>query len=202
MGGLSFLWISWAIWIFVTFFMKKQSPYRTKLAAALLGMIICSSFHFPIGGLDIYAGGLFALLFCYHLLAVEKKRTIIYFFICSYIVTAAYSALHLFEIYDPVLIIFNKDWMMAIILAYIVLILQKTLKGRLILLVSGTMQGEILLAIVVDKLSFNYPVGSFDYLDICAISSALILGWSFLENARIIFETHLIVNQSEKQKSS
>lgn len=91
---------------------------------------------------------------------------------------------------------------MAIILAYIVLILQKTLKGRLILLVSGTMQGEILFAIVVDKLSFNYPVGSFDYLDICAISAGLILGWSFLENARIIFETHLIVNQSEKQKSS
>lgn len=202
MEGAMFYWISWAFWVYLTFILNKQNPYRLKLAAAVLIVIILSNVHFMAGGFDVFASGLFLLLFSYLIVGREKRRAIIYFFICSFIVTIGYVAFHLFEIFDPVWIILKKEWMMGICFGYLSILLQKTLKGRLLIIVSGTMQGEILYAYILSKYHFPYSIGDFAYLDVCSLITALIVGWSCLENAGHFFQTHFSFIEKGKQKSS
>jgi hypothetical protein len=200
--GLMFYWISWCYWIFLTFILNKQNPYRLRLSAFMLTLIILANYHFTLLGFDLYIGGLFLLFISYASTYKEKIKTITYFFICSFIVTIAYVAFHLFEISDPVWIIFNKDWMMGIFICYLSILLQKKLKDRLLMVASGTMQGEILYSYILKKFDFPYSVGTLSYLDAFALASILLVGWSILENAGFYFENNFSLSQKGKQKSS
>lgn len=202
MEGTMFYFICWSCWVFLTFIVNRQNPYRLKLSCALLMIIILANAHFIVGSYDIYAGGVLMLFIAYLSISKESTKKMIYFFICSFIITIFYVSFHLFEIFDPVWIIFNPDWMMGISLGYLSIILQKTLKGRLLMLISGMMQGEFLYAYILNKYPFPYSIGDFSYLDVCSLTSALLLGWSCLENAGGFFENYFSSIEKGKQKSS
>lgn len=202
MEGSFFYWIFWIFWVFLTFFMNKQNPLRLKLAACLLIIIIHSSVHFVIGGFDLYGSGLILLLLSYYIMGKEKLGPLLYSFICSFTITMAYVAFHLFEIFDPIWIIFQKEWMMGICFSILAILLQKSLTGRLLIIVCGTMQGEVLYAYYLTKFQFSYPIGTLAYLDVCALISLLLVCWSFLENASTIFQNHVHFFEKGKQKSS
>ncbi|MDR6998560.1 hypothetical protein [Neobacillus niacini] len=202
MEGSMFYWICWSFWVYLTFFLNKQNPYRFKLAASILIVIILSTIHFGIGNTEVYASGLFIFILTFISYSKEKLRAIIYFFICSYIVGIAYVTFHLFEIFDPVWIIIKKEWMMGILLGYLAILLQKTLRGRLLIVLNGTMQGEFLYALILSKYHFPYSIGAYAYLDVCALISFLLVGWSFFENAGTIFQNHFNYTGKAKQKSS
>jgi hypothetical protein len=82
------------------------------------------------------------------------------------------------------------------------ILLQKTLKGRLLIIVCGTMQGEIVFAYFLKRFQFSYPIGTLAYLDVCVLISTLLLGWSFLENAGTILQNHFRFSQKGKQNST
>ncbi|EKN69616.1 membrane protein [Neobacillus bataviensis LMG 21833] len=202
MEGAMFYWICWSFWVYLTFLQNKKNPYRLKLSAIILILLFLSNFQFVAGSFEIKAGGLFLLITSYFFLSGEKRRAIIYYFICSLIVSIAYVTFHLFEVFDPVWIIFKKEWMMGIIFGYLVILLQKTLKGRLLIIMIGTMQGEFLYAFILNKFPFPYPIGAFEYLDGCALIVVLLVGWSLLENAGSISQNHFHFFEKGKQKSS
>lgn len=202
MDGSVFYLVYWGLWIILSFILSKQNPYRLKLSALILVLIILANSHFPLAGFDIYTGGLFLLFLSYAFSYKEKFKTILYLFICSFIVMIAYVAFHLFEIYDPVWIIFNKDWMMGICITYLAILLQKGLRGRLLMIASGTMQGEILYAYILRKFDFPYSIGTLSYLDTFALTSVLLVGWSCLENAGFYFENNSNIGHKGKQNSS
>jgi len=191
MEGNMFYWISWMYWIFLTFILDKQWPYRRRLSAFILVMIILSTSHFKVSGFDIYLSSIVLLMAAYFLISREKRTSIFYIFICSFIITISYVTFHLFEIFDPIWVIFKSDWMIAICITILSLLLQNKLKGRLLIAFSGTMQGEILYAYILNKYSFPYVIGSFAYLDVCFLISALLVGWSCLENAGSYFGNHV-----------
>jgi hypothetical protein len=200
--GLLFYWSCWAFWIYLTFILEKQNPFRVKLAAIVLIALILSNIQFMVGEFEIQASGLFILGICYLFISQEKRGGIIYFFICSFIITIAYVTFHLFEIFDPIWIVFKKEWMMGIALWYLAILLQKTLKGRLIIIFAGGMQGEILYAYILNKFQFPYLIGEFAYLDVCSLTALLLAGWSTLENAGTILQNHFHFFEKGKQKSS
>ncbi len=202
LNGSMFLWIFWTLWVYTTFILKKNHPYRLKLSAAVLIVIILANFHLAVRGFDIYTGGLFLLIISYASLLKSKRRVVFYYFICSMIVTISYAAFHLFEIYDPAWLIFNKKWMVGILIGYLAVLLQNSLQGRMFIITSGTMQGEILYAFILQKYHFPYPIGSFEYLDIFALTVVLVAGWNSVENASAFFENYLHSSQKNKQKSS
>jgi hypothetical protein len=153
-------------------------------------------------GNEIYASGVFLLAISYYLIGRQKPGAIIYFFICSFIVTIAYVTFHLFEIFDPIWIVFKKEWMMGIGFTILALLLQKNLLGRLLIIISGTMQGEILYAYILSRYPFPYTISSPAYLDVCFLISALLVGWCSLENAGSFFGNHVNLFGKVKQKSS
>lgn len=200
--GVIFYWSCWAFWIYLTFILEKQNPYRVKLSAIVLIALILSNFQFLVGEFEVQASGLFILGISYLFLSHEKRGAIIYYFICAFIVSIAYVTFHLFEIFDPIWIIFKKEWMMGIGLWYLSILLQKSLKGRLIIIFAGAMQGEILFAYILNKFQFPYLIGAFSSLDVCSITALLLVGWSALENAGSILQNHFHFFEKDKQKSS
>ncbi|WP_446685736.1 YphA family membrane protein [Neobacillus endophyticus] len=202
MEGAVFYLIFWSLWVYITFILQRKYFYRLKLAAMILIIIIFSGSQFSLGPFHFFSSGMVLLFFSYLFISQEKKKTIIYLLICSLIVTIAYVSFHLFEIYDPIWIIFNKDWMQGICIGFLAVSLQKTLKGRLLVIVSGTMQGELLYAYFLNQYQFPYTIGSFDYLDVCSLVVVLLLGWSLLENAGTFFQNYFHFSEKEKQKSS
>jgi hypothetical protein len=202
MEGAIFYLVFWSLWVYLTFILSKQNPYRLKLSAMILMIIIVSNNQFSIGKFEFYYSGIMLLLFCYLFLGQEKLNVIIYQLISSLIVSIAYVSFHLFEIFDPIWIIFNKDWMLGICLGFLAIVLQQTLKGRLLIVVSGTMQGELLYAYILSKFQFPYPIAAFAYLDVCSLVVVLLLVWSLLENAGTIFQNYFHFWEKGKQKSS
>jgi hypothetical protein len=169
-----------------------------KLSVAILTLITLANTHFTLWKFEINLSGIVLIVYCYTALSGEKKKIISYLFICSFIVTIAYVTFHLFEIFDPVWLILKKEWMMGICLGYLAILLQKTLKGRLLIIISGTLQGEILYAYILSEYEFPYQISSFAYLDACALTVALLLGWSFVEFISAYFENHFNIIQKEK----
>ncbi len=202
MEGAVFYWVFWAIWVYVTFILDRQNPYRLKLAGIVLIAIIFSNSHFTFGRFEVAWSGLFLLLFAYSFLANEKYRVIIYHSICSLIVSIAYVSFHLFEIFDPVWIIFKKEWMISIGMSCLTIVLQKKVKGRLVIALSGTMQGEFLTAYILNKLQIPYSIAGFAYLDVCSLITALLVCWSILENASSFLQSHFPFLERTRQKSS
>jgi hypothetical protein len=202
MEGSVFYWILWLFWVCITFFFNKQNPYRTKLAVVILMVIILSDVHFLVESFQFYASGLFMLLLSYIILGKKKLGSLLYAFICSFIVTISYVTFNLFVIFDPVWVIFQKEWMMGVCISFLAIILQTALKDRLLIIVSGTMQGEILYAFYLSKFEFSYPIGTMAYLDVASLIIILLVGWSALENAGTFFQNHFHFLEKGKQKSS
>ncbi|MGG5253781.1 YphA family membrane protein [Neobacillus sp. SM06] len=202
MEGSMFYFLFWCSWIYITFIMKKENPFRTKLAAAVLIVIILADFSIPIGNNKVYAGGLFLLIITYMAAKKVKGKSLAYFFICSFIILIAYVTFHLFELFDPVWLILKKEWMMGIILGYLAILLQKNIWGRLFILISGTMQGEILYAFILSKYGFGYPIAGLAYLDSFSLTAVLLILWSGMENFSVLFERHINVAERGKEKSS
>lgn len=202
MEGSMFYWIFWVFWVYITFFMQKQYLYRTKLAAFILIVIILSSVHFKVMNIEFYASGLVMLLLSYILFSKKKLASLLYAFICSFIITISYVTFHLFVIYDPVWVIFQKEWMLGVCLSCLAIFLQTSLKDRLLIIISGIIQGEILYAFYLRKFEFTYPIGSISSLDVSSLTVLLLVSWSILENAGPFFQNHFQLFEKGKQKSS
>lgn len=195
-------WILWVFWVYITFFMNKQNPYRTKLAAVILILIILSNVHVKFMSFEFYLSGLYMLLLSYIILSKKKLGSLLYAFICSFIVMIAYVAFNLFVIYDPVWVIFQKEWMMGVCFCCLAIFLQTSLKERLLMIISGSMHGEILYAVYLSKFEFSYPIGTMAYLDVISLITILLVSWSILENAGPFFQNHFHFLEKGKQKSS
>lgn len=198
MSGYSFLWVFWAFWILSTFFMKKDK-IRFKTSAWLLTMIILSFPTFTIAGMKFSFASIFMLLTAYFIIIKEKKRTAAYSFLTSYIVMPAFAGFQLMELYDPVWVLFQRKWMLAAFIVYLVLLLQKILRLQIAVLLAGTVHGEFLYAIIVRRI-MEYHVASPVTLDVVAISLACVLLFHGLKEASVIFDQYFKQQEREKQK--
>ncbi|MGJ7909358.1 YphA family membrane protein [Neobacillus sp. LXY-1] len=199
MEGTLFYLIFWMLWVYVTFILSKQNPYRFKLAAIVLVIIIFSDRYLTIGNDKIYLGGLFLLLFTYLFLSFEKKGAMLYLFICSLIVSIAYITFLLFEIFDPIWLIFKREWMMGAVIGYLALLLHKDLKGRLLMIACGTMQGEFLYAYFISNYQFPYSIGDLSYLDVFSLISGILVGWKMLESTITTLQHHFHFLEKERK---
>ncbi|MCH1624763.1 YphA family membrane protein [Ferdinandcohnia quinoae] len=197
MEGAYFYWISWLAWVICTFFMNKGKQ-RTNIAILLLLLIILSPHYIDIGNTKLNVNLIIILLFCYKELSVKTMKQQLYIFICVFTISMAYGSFQLFELFDPVWLLFDRKWMFSVILIYITLMIFKDIKSRIIGLLIGAIQGDILFGFVLSKLQFQYVIGSFVFLDVAAISAFIIIMWTGLEELFKHFD--LLFQKNSKQK--
>ncbi|MDF1507710.1 hypothetical protein PZE06_05870 [Robertmurraya sp. DFI.2.37] len=201
MEGIFFFWLFWIFWIITTFFMSK-SRLRLVLSAAILSVIILSTYTMKWFTLNISASSLFLLLATYVIMAKQKGRKGLYLFITSFIIMLAFTTFHLYELYDPVWLIFDRNMMLSFLLTYITLLLHHDVKFRIITLICGSIHGEILYAAILKHITPSYLIGSFAYLDVISISLGLLLIINGFKKVSSYFEYQIKHLERGKQKPS
>lgn len=202
MEGILFYWVGWFYWIIVTFFVSKNNMNRMKLAIWLLLCIIFSIRRIDLFSSSFSLSSFFIILTVYCLASKYSWKKRLYFLISSFIVMLSYVSMLMFEIFDPVLLIFPREWLFPLFLTYCVFIMYNDTKMRILTLLSGTVHGEILFSFIVKKLTSGYTVGSLSYLDVVAITTAFILLWNGIEKTATYFNHHFSQIEKEKEKTS
>lgn len=195
--GSVFYWICWMAWVCSTFFMKKSSK-RLILSGSFLVLIIVSPYFFLLGSIRINIGVFIILLYCFTEIAKRTSKQKLYLLICILTISLAYSSFQLFELYDPVWLFFNRNYMLAAALIYLTIMLVKEFRFRLVALLIGAIQGDILYAIIVSNVNIPYDIGSFKFLDVVSISGGFIFIWSSLELLFNHFDVLFQKNTKEK----
>jgi len=202
MEGITFYFISWCFWIISTFFLKKTSAIRLKLSLWLMLMIILAPHTVAIYSFEISLAAIFMVFSLVIMASKFKGVKIISLLISSLIIMLAYTCFHLFAMFDPVWVIFPKDWMLAILLVSLAFLLQDKGWERIFIIFMGALQGEFLFAWVIGKYPFPYTIGSYAFLDTIFLSAIILSVWRVIELLSIFLSRYINPIEKGKQKIS
>lgn len=201
MDGLWFFLLSWMGWVWSTFIMDKKYEYRFRISLGMLALIIASPYGMDLGGIEIQWSALILFIYILHETVLLSKRAFFSFFVSSFIVMLAYVSFLLFELFDPVWVVFDREWMIALAGICLCSFLQTHYRIRVAVLISGLLQGDILYSFLMKKLLFHYPVATLAFLDIIAVTGMLLAIWAGISHIAAVAGSY--INQGRgKQKSS
>ncbi|BDG36574.1 YphA family membrane protein [Saccharococcus caldoxylosilyticus] len=180
MDGIYFYSFFWIVWVIATFFMKKTA-WRTMVAAVALITIILSSVSLNIGGFQITLSFLFLFFLSCYYAAKQSRRKLVYMAIAVLTVAFAYTSFQLLVFFDPVWIWMDHRWMLAILLVILCFLFYENIQSRLLCLVIGSCQGEMLYSIISQKISFSYIIGSYSFLDTLSLSACCTFIWALVD---------------------
>jgi hypothetical protein len=199
MEGLYFYWLAWLAWIWATFFMDKKNPARIKITVWLLAAIVTAPYEIHLFNVNVHLSAFSIAMFLFIETRKKKTGSFLYLYLSSFIIMLAYTSFLLFELYDPVWVLFDRKIMIAAIGFYLALLLQKNKYNRGLALISGFLQGEILYSMILWQFNFPYSISSLAFLDILIISLAMLITWSAIETA-IAIMSRSTLNQAEREE--
>lgn len=202
MEGILFYFAAWSFWIISTFFLNKNSRYRLKSSFCILLMIILKPYHIELLDITFNLAAIFLYIFILTQVIQFNRRTHFYLTVSSFIVMLAYVSFQLFELYDPVWVMFKREWMLAIGLVYLSVLLHSDKKLRLFVIIIGILQGEFLFSLILRKLNFSYTIGTGMFFDALASAGLLLFFWSVMEIGIVNFENFMSHQGKGKQKST
>jgi len=200
MVGLLFYWLFWIGWILTTFFYPKTHPDRLKVSAWILVTILLSAISLKLNEFELSGSGAFILLTVYVYVSYLEKKKGLYFLLTSFILMLTTVCFLLFEVFDPVWILIKREWLLSILVTYVAVFLHSDKKQRILAMMLGMIQGEILYALILIKYSFIHPVAALASLDVVALASAILITWNSLELMTSYFSRHWNTVEKEKQK--
>lgn len=196
-----FFWVSWGFWVIATFLMQRSAK-RLKITVGILVMIIASPYVISIFEFKISLTGIFLFGTLFYLAARIERMKSVYLFICSFIIMLAYVCFQLFALFDPVWILFSRNWMLALLILFLSIFLQGNKYYRIIIAMLGSLQGDFLYALILQKHTFPYIIGSLSFLDVTVLSVGLISIWNGIEFLSTFFDNHYNELEREKHKLS
>lgn len=200
MEGVLFYWLFWIGWIITTFFYPKRHPNRLKFSAWILVTILFSTFYLNLFGFELSGSGVFILFTTYLYIVQYKKKQILYLLLTSFIIMIAYVCFLLFELFDPIWIIFKREWMLSLMISYLAIFLHSNKMQRILVILLGMIQGEMLYAQIIRKYSFVYPSVTLSFLDALALTLVIILAWNCLEIIANHFDKYFRTEETERPK--
>lgn len=201
MEGFMFFWIFWMYWVLTTFFMKKKKE-RLYLSVCILLIITLSIHSIEVHRFKISLAGLFLLVTTYYLLGRENFSRMLYGVVSSFIIMLAYTTFKLMEIYDPVFVFIDSNFMLSTIVAYLAVLLQSKLHLRILSVLVGTIHGELLFSFILRDITFTSEMATLAFFDVIALGSAFLLGIGGFKKISLFFEGHFKQQEKEKQKLS
>lgn len=200
--GNLFYFLGWIFWIITTFFLNKENKNRFRYSLGLLLIIFLSIHTFYFLGIEISFAFIILLLCTYLHAAKLNNRNVFYVIISSFIITLAFVSFQLFEIFDPVWVIFNRNIMLVTLIIVLASILENNRRIRIVTILIGSIHGELLYAYVINKYDFYYTVGSLVFFDFTSLAMAIVLSWYGLVTVVSYLEKQVFHFEREKQKQS
>jgi hypothetical protein len=200
--GLLFYWIFWMGWVIATFFYSKNHEDRLIIAAWLLISIMLSATSFSVGLIEINGTGFFMIITAYIYVSRLQIKQLLYILLSSFILMLVTVCFLLYELFDPVWLFMKREWLLAIILTCVTLLLLQNRKQRMVAIILGSIHGELLFSLIVAKYSFSYSVAALFSLDSIALTLSILFGWNVFELVASYFDKHFHSIEKEKQKLS
>ncbi|MCM3586489.1 hypothetical protein M3182_12165 [Mesobacillus maritimus] len=201
MEGAMFYWFAWLGWVWATFFLSRDNPYRLKIAFWLLLLMISSPYRIELLGIELQITAIILMGISLVELAILRNRIFYSVFLSSFIMMLAYVSFLLFELFDPVWVIFDRKWMIAIGGVLLASVLQSHKRLQVLSLGTGMLLGEIFFSFYMKKLSFTYAVASPVFLDALSLAGLVFSIWGVLSYVSELSADY--INQGRgKQKSS
>jgi hypothetical protein len=202
MAGMIFYWVSWFFWVVATFFMNRESKERMKVSIHLLAVMILAQSKATVAAFNIHLSSLYLFIVVFIEIAKKKQGAKLYILLASFIVMLAYASFLLFELYDPVMVMFSRNLMVAGIVCFICVLLQAGKIERFYILIIGMLQGEFLFAMILNEIGFSYPIGGERFLDALSSASFSLFFWNLCEWLFYFIEQNLNREIRGKQKST
>ncbi|MBT2682046.1 hypothetical protein [Bacillus sp. ISL-37] len=203
MEGLYFYWLAWIGWIWTTFFMNKDNPLRLKWTAMLLAVILAAPFTVDVFIFELHLSAFAIAFFIFWETRRKKTGSFLYLFLTSFIIMLAYTSFLMFELFDPVWVLFDRKIMLGAAGFYLAVLLHKDGHDRILALISGFSQGDILFSAILWKFNFPYAAASMVFMDILFISLGLLIAWSAIESIIAVMSGSTINQvEGEEQKTS
>jgi hypothetical protein len=194
--GIIFVWFAWMGLIIAVFF-QKASFNRTLLAFVFL-LAICL-IHTTVETFNVTVSALWLLLLgCGYFLLLKYRVNTVYAMIILIMLTAAFTAIQLFAIYDPVFTFLYTRWSISAIL---LVIIHLTINGtfeRCSFLILSIVHGEMILGMIFNGMGFERVIGELASLDILAISVMSTAVWSGFVKVTLQFEKLLKKHQERR----
>ncbi|MCM3571680.1 MULTISPECIES: hypothetical protein [Mesobacillus] len=203
MEGLYFYWLAWIGWVWTTFFMNKNNPLRLKWAIILLAVILAAPYTVDVFIFEMHLSALAIAFFIFLETRRKKTGSFLYLFLTSFIIMLAYTSFLMFELFDPIWVLFDRKIMLGAAGFYLAVLLHKERQDRILALISGFLQGDLLFSAILWKFNFPYAAASMGFMDLLFISLGLLLAWSVIESMIAVMSGSTINQvEGEEQKTS
>jgi hypothetical protein len=203
MEGLYFYWLAWIGWVWTTFFMNKNNPLRLKSAVILLAVILAAPYTVDVFIFEMHLSAVAIAFFIFLETRRKKTGSFLYLFLTSFIIMLAYTSFLMFELFDPIWVLFDRKIMLGAAGFYLAVLLHKERQDRILALISGFLQGDLLFSAILWKFNFPYAAASMGFMDLLFISLGLLLAWSAIESMIAVMSGSAINQvEGEEQKTS
>ncbi|MDC3413065.1 hypothetical protein NC797_09820 [Aquibacillus sp. 3ASR75-11] len=195
MDGLLFYWISWLMWIIITFLMPKRKT-RTWLAVWVLCTIILSNTY--IETIDIRLNASIGILFLGAILLLSTRQRWFYLTLCSIFLVFGYNGLYLWEKISPIWMVFPRTVTIPFIGLIVVTFLTKGLYEKAAIWILGSSMGEVVYSFILHGYGFQETIGDKSYLDIIAVEMGFLLLTKWIIDLKLRMD--LATQELEKRK--
>ncbi len=174
--GAIFIWFVW-MGVVITVFFQKPSLERTGSAFLMLVAICVVNKTVNLMGFSVAVVLVLAYI-CGYLLWIKNGVKTVYAMILLIMLTAAYTSIQLFAIYDPVFTYLYTKWSVAAILFIIIHLTLNGFAERCSLLILSIVHGEVILTMIFRGMGFERTAGELASFDVMAISIMATWVWS------------------------
>ncbi|MFY4775965.1 YphA family membrane protein [Metabacillus sp. RGM 3146] len=198
MEGIFYYWIMWGAFIAAAFLWKKSAERTIAVFFILINLassqmfIHTSSFSVGMAYLEIWG-------LSFGLIAVKRYFTSFSFLLLAFAMMAGYTAIMLFQLFDPVWFIIDRFYILLILFGGLSLYFGKDFLNRLSLFIVALSQGEFLYWAVLRHFYDGLTIGGHGYLDLLAAGGGVIGIWSAVEYFSHNAGQYVYKKQNERQ---
>lgn len=170
--GLIFYFVSWCVWVVVTFLMAKT---RERFLAGLFLMVLIISsnesvaiFHFRFSLTAI-------IITCVCIAILINRKKVVYPTFASIIVSIGYAGMLLWETVVPVWVVMPRLILLSLLCYILLYFLVESMMVRLAIWGFGSVFGEFIYSMVVMGYNVSAPIGDAGYLDVLSLVSVIVM---------------------------
>ena len=168
-------------WVCTMFFIPKKVSYRFSLLFHLLAVMVLSRYIVTMYSFPIQLSGLYLFVIMCIMIRKYSFYKIVGVILNSFIIAMAYASFQFFVLLDPIWVMMKPVYLQCLFMNYLVLLLAKNWRMRLLVLLLGMIMGDLVYGGVLTYQKLTYVSLSFSWHD--AITMVLIVQilWSYLE---------------------
>lgn len=195
--GLFYYWISWLIWIIVTFFMKTEKTQQLLIISILI-LIIVANKYYTVGHFQISTAYSLILFGSWMMFRILKRHH--YHLMISFTIMIGYSGITIWKNATPLWLFFPDLLFIPIFCSLIIFMLTKGLAARLLTVILGLCTGELFSSFIFTSYDMYQIIGDFHFLDQLSVTILFILFIHFMQ--QLIYLSYQFLNEYRGNSSS